>query len=61
MVKLYGIIGPIADMVKLYGINDVAEQWQLGLQDGGSTGMEEMAGFHDQVMFVVVVISIGVL
>lgn len=48
-------------MIKLHGLMDVAEQWQLGLQDGGSTGMEEMAGFHDQVMFVVVVISIGVL
>lgn len=40
---------------------DVAEPWQLGFQDAASPIMEEIILFHDQIMFILVIIIITVL
>lgn len=39
---------------------DVAEKWQLGLQDPASPVMQEIINFHNYVMFFLVFIIIGV-
>lgn len=40
--------------------NDAPEPWQLGFQDGGSPSFEGITELHDQVMFYLVIILLGV-
>ena len=37
------------------------EPWQLGFQDGAHPVMEEIIFFHDQVMFILIIIITTVL
>ncbi len=37
-------------------LQDAPEAWQLGFQDAGSPVMEEIMYFHDQIMFILIVI-----
>jgi cytochrome c oxidase subunit 2 len=39
---------------------DVAEPWQLSFQDGASPSFEGIVDLHDQIMFYLVIIVIGV-
>jgi len=39
---------------------DAAEPWQLGFQDGGSATFEGIVELHDQIMFYLTVILVGV-
>lgn len=40
--------------------NDAPQPWQLGFQDGGSPSFEGIIELHDQIMFYLVVILLGV-
>nr|AHX00138.1 cytochrome c oxidase subunit 2 [Rhizophagus irregularis] len=46
-------------MVKV-AYNDAPQPWQLGFQDGGSPSIEGIVELHDQVMFYLVIILLGV-
>jgi cytochrome c oxidase subunit 2 len=46
-------------MVKV-AYNDAPQPWQLGFQDGGSPSFEGIVELHDQVMFYLVIILLGV-
>lgn len=35
---------------------DAPESWQLGFQDAASPVMEEILFFHDQIMFILIII-----
>lgn len=35
---------------------DAPEPWQLGFQDAASPVMEEIIFFHDQIMFILIII-----
>lgn len=37
-------------------LQDAPEPWQLGFQDAASPVMEEIMYFHDQIMFILIVI-----
>jgi cytochrome c oxidase subunit 2 len=39
---------------------DVAEPWQLSFQDGASPSFDGIVDLHDQIMFYLVIIVIGV-
>lgn len=39
---------------------DAAEPWQLPFQDGGSATFEGIVELHDQIMFYLIVILVGV-
>ena len=40
--------------------NDAPQPWQIGFQDGGSPSFEGIIELHDQVMFYLIVILLGV-
>src|SRR5438270_6901910 len=40
--------------------NDAPQPWQIGFQDGGSTSFEGIVELHDQIMFYLIVILLGV-
>jgi cytochrome c oxidase subunit 2 len=40
--------------------NDAPQPWQIGFQDGGSPSFEGIVELHDQVMFYLIVILLGV-
>lgn len=40
---------------------DIAEYWGLGFTDAGSPAMEEIVIFHDEVMFILMIIIFFVL
>ena len=40
--------------------NDAPHPWQLGFQDGGSPSFEGIIELHDQIMFYLIVILLGV-
>jgi cytochrome c oxidase subunit 2 len=46
-------------MVKV-AYNDAPQPWQIGFQDGGSTSFEGIVELHDQIMFYLIVILLGV-
>ncbi|GBB97392.1 hypothetical protein RclHR1_29860002 [Rhizophagus clarus] len=46
-------------MVKV-AYNDAPQPWQLGFQDGGSPSFEGIVELHDQIMFYLVIILLGV-
>nr|QJS34446.1 cytochrome c oxidase subunit II [Antipathes cf. dichotoma NB-2020]QJS34646.1 cytochrome c oxidase subunit II [Stichopathes abyssicola] len=48
-------------MMNSFGNRDVPEPWQLGLQDAASPVMEEIVFFHDQIMFILILIIVAVL
>nr|ATA66377.1 cytochrome c oxidase subunit 2 [Oscarella balibaloi] len=43
------------------GFKDVPEPWQIGFQDAASPVMEEVIYFHDQIMFILMIIITTVL
>lgn len=43
------------------GFKDVPEPWQLEFQDAATPVMDEIVLFHDQIMFILLLILIGVL
>jgi len=49
---LCGLEGPV--------YNDAPEPWQLGFQDGASASFEGIIELHNQIMFYLVIILIGV-
>jgi cytochrome c oxidase subunit 2 len=40
--------------------NDAPQPWQIGFQDGGSPSFEGIIELHDQIMFYLIVILLGV-
>nr|QIB71273.1 cytochrome c oxidase subunit II [Zoanthus sp. AP-2020] len=48
-------------MVIPFGERDLPEPWQLGFQDAAHPVMEEIIFFHDQIMFILVIIITTVL
>lgn len=46
-------------MVKV-AYNDAPQPWQIGFQDAGSPSFEGIVELHDQVMFYLVIIMLGV-
>jgi cytochrome c oxidase subunit 2 len=40
--------------------NDAPQPWQLGFQDGGSASFEGIVELHDQIMFYLIIILLGV-
>ena len=40
--------------------NDAPHPWQIGFQDGGSPSFEGIIELHDQIMFYLIVILLGV-
>lgn len=57
---MYNIIN-FFRFIDLVGFKDAAEPWQLGFQDAASPVMEEIILFHDQIMFILSIITITVL
>src|ERR1700710_320460 len=52
LLKSLNIISPVW--------NDAPEPWQLGFQDGASPSYEGIVELHDQIMFYLVIILLGV-
>lgn len=48
-------------IVNVCGKKDIPEPWHLGLQEAADPVMEEIVFFHDQIMFLLIVIVIAVL
>ena len=48
-------------MINSFGNRDVPEPWQLSLQDAASPVMEEIVFFHDQIMFILILIIVAVI
>nr|YP_010593748.1 cytochrome c oxidase subunit II [Dendrobathypathes boutillieri]QJS34498.1 cytochrome c oxidase subunit II [Dendrobathypathes sp. n. NB-2020]WAJ54424.1 cytochrome c oxidase subunit II [Parantipathes sp. USNM 1404491]WAJ54437.1 cytochrome c oxidase subunit II [Lillipathes sp. USNM 1457355]WRM53891.1 cytochrome c oxidase subunit II [Myriopathidae sp.]WAJ54450.1 cytochrome c oxidase subunit II [Dendrobathypathes boutillieri] len=48
-------------MINSFGDRDVPEPWQLSLQDAASPVMEEIVFFHDQIMFILILIIVAVI
>ena len=46
-------------MVKV-ACNDAPQPWQIGFQDGASPSFEGIVELHDQIMFYLIVILLGV-
>ena len=40
----------------IFSLKDTPEPWQLGFQDAASPVMEEIIFFHDQIMFILIII-----
>ena len=40
--------------------NDAPQPWQIGFQDGGSPSLEGIVELHDQIMFYLIIILLGV-
>ena len=41
-------------------LNDSAQPWQIAFQDGGSPSFEGIVELHDQILFYLIVILLGV-
>nr|YP_009472228.1 cytochrome c oxidase subunit II [Montipora aequituberculata]YP_214974.1 cytochrome c oxidase subunit II [Montipora cactus]AAW67974.1 cytochrome c oxidase subunit II [Montipora cactus]AOS52963.1 cytochrome c oxidase subunit II [Montipora aequituberculata] len=48
-------------IINVCGKKDIPEPWHLGLQEAADPVMEEIVFFHDQIMFLLIVIVIAVL
>nr|YP_009159634.1 cytochrome c oxidase subunit II [Alicia sansibarensis]AKQ50907.1 cytochrome c oxidase subunit II [Alicia sansibarensis] len=46
----------LSDWLILDQLSDLPESWQLGFQDSAHPVMEEIIFFHDQVMFILIII-----